>query len=46
MQTPAQHRAIGMWDAERQHPWLLLVYAVAFVAAIAASAFWPMGWAS
>ena len=44
----ALHRAdspLGLFDDERQHPWLLLVYAAAFVASIALSAVWPWGWA-
>lgn len=37
---------IGMWDDERQAPWLLLLYAAAFVGALVASAIWPWGFAS
>ena len=33
-----------MWDAELRHPWLLAVYALALVIAIAASAAWPLPW--
>jgi hypothetical protein len=30
-------------SVEAEHPWFLLVYALAFVAAAAASAMWPWG---